>query len=236
MNSPSQERAADTEDRTAADTATDAEGGGAADETMKEGAADAKKEKRSGGTDRQSQATMLAAIAMGDDVELFRTPEGDAYADIRIDGHRETWKVNSKGSSIGCAAPTSRGRALQWNDATASALDIVEAQAQFGGTVREVHLRVAEHDGRIYINLANAKWQAVEIAPGAWRVIDEPPVRFATLASVARRLNRTPATLRPGRTAASSCSPYRQQAPIPARAGGRRLAPQDADAQGRQWQ
>jgi hypothetical protein len=64
------------------------------------------------------------------------------------------------------------------NDATSAALDIVEAQAQFGGAVREVHLRVAEHDGRIYINLADPKWCAVEIAPGAWRVVDEPPVRF----------------------------------------------------------
>jgi hypothetical protein len=126
-----------------------------------------------------SQATILAAIAMGNGVELFRTPEGDAYADIRIDGHRETWKVNSRGFRywLRGAYFKETGTAVG-NDATSAALDIVEAQAQFGEAVREVYLRVAERDGRIYINLANPTWQAIEIAPGAWRLVDEPPVRF----------------------------------------------------------
>src|SRR5262249_51398857 len=61
---------------------------------------------------------------------------------------------------------------------TTAALEIVEAQAQFGGPVRGVHLRVAEHDGRIYVSLADSKWRAVEIESSAWRVVDEPPVRF----------------------------------------------------------
>src|SRR5262249_31429676 len=82
-----------------------------------------------------SQATALADIAMGDNVELFRTPEGDAYADIHIDGHRETWKVNSKGFRYWLRGAHFKmtGTAVG-NDATAAALDIIEAEAQFGGT------------------------------------------------------------------------------------------------------
>src|SRR5262245_48062837 len=58
------------------------------------------------------------------------------------------------------------------------ALDQLEARAQFDAPERSVHLRVAEHQGRLYLDLANMHWQAVEIASVGWRVIDKPPVRF----------------------------------------------------------
>jgi hypothetical protein len=59
-----------------------------------------------------------------------------------------------------------------------STLDLLEARAQFDGAERAVHLRVAEHAGHIYFDLADAGWRAVEIGPGGWRVIESPPVRF----------------------------------------------------------
>jgi hypothetical protein len=59
-----------------------------------------------------------------------------------------------------------------------STLDLLEARAQFDGAERAVHLRVAEHAGHIYLDLADAGWRAVEIGPGGWRVIESPPVRF----------------------------------------------------------
>jgi hypothetical protein len=54
----------------------------------------------------------------------------------------------------------------------------LEAQAQFDGPERAVHLRTAEHAGRIYLDLADEHWGAVEIAPDGWRVVACPPVRF----------------------------------------------------------
>jgi hypothetical protein len=39
-------------------------------------------------------------------------------------------------------------------------------------------LRVADHDGRIYLDLADEQWRAVEIDSTGWRVIGDPPVRF----------------------------------------------------------
>jgi hypothetical protein len=41
-----------------------------------------------------------------------------------------------------------------------------------------VWVRIAEHDGRIYVDLCNAGWEVVEISPDSWRVIANPPVRF----------------------------------------------------------
>jgi hypothetical protein len=62
--------------------------------------------------------------------------------------------------------------------AVRSALDLLEARAQFDGSERAVHIRTAEHAGRIYLDLADEYWRAVEIGPDGWRVIGSPPVRF----------------------------------------------------------
>jgi hypothetical protein len=39
-------------------------------------------------------------------------------------------------------------------------------------------VRLAEQDGNIYIDLADERWQTVEITPNGWRVVVAPPVRF----------------------------------------------------------
>ena len=55
---------------------------------------------------------------------------------------------------------------------------MLEARAQFDAPERAVHIRVAEHAGRIYLDLADERWRAVEIGAEGWRVIGSPPVRF----------------------------------------------------------
>ena len=59
-----------------------------------------------------------------------------------------------------------------------SALDLLEARALFDAPQRSVHVRVAEHGGHIYLDLADERWRAVEIGPDGWRVMGSPPVRF----------------------------------------------------------
>jgi hypothetical protein len=39
-------------------------------------------------------------------------------------------------------------------------------------------LRVAEHAGRLYLDLADAHWRAVAIDRDGWKVVGCPPVRF----------------------------------------------------------
>src|SRR5437667_5411154 len=111
--------------------------------------------------------------------ELFHTATGTAFADLLVDGHRETWPIRSKrfrgwlrrryyeatGSALGAQAISSE-------------LDLLEARAQFDAPERSVHVRVAEHDGHIYLDLADDHWRAVEIGPDRWQVNGRPPVRF----------------------------------------------------------
>jgi hypothetical protein len=54
---------------------------------------------------------------------------------------------------------------------------LLEARALFDALQRAVHVRIAEHGGHIYLDLADERWRAVEIGPGR-RVVESPPVRF----------------------------------------------------------
>jgi hypothetical protein len=62
----------------------------------------------------------------------------------------------------------------------------LEAKARFEGTEREVNLRVASLDGKIYLDFVDKEWRAVEIDANGWRVIDSPPVRFRRTAGMLR--------------------------------------------------
>ena len=130
-----------------------------------------------------SQADILIELAQS--AELFHSPDGSGFADIDINGHRETWPVRTKGFRRWLArlfyeatqgAPSSE--ALQ------SALNVIEAKAHFDAPERIVHVRVGGLDDRLYLDLGDEAWRAVEIDTAGWRVIDNPPVRFRRAAGM----------------------------------------------------
>jgi len=127
--------------------------------------------------ERKSQAKTLLELAA--EVECFHTPEGHLFADLRIDGRRETWGIQSLvfRQWLGLQMYRKHGRP-PGAQAMGDALAVLEARARFDGAENPVFLRVAEADGCVYIDLANAAWEAVEISSRGWRVTKDPPVRF----------------------------------------------------------
>jgi hypothetical protein len=110
---------------------------------------------------------------------LFHNAEGVCYTDLEIRGHRETWPIRSRQFKGWLTRQYyEETNSTPSSEAMSSALNLIEAKAQFDAPVREVFIRIADHDGRIYLDLCNEKWQAVEIGTNGWRVIDQPPVRF----------------------------------------------------------
>ena len=69
---------------------------------------------------------------------------------------------------------------------------MIEAKALFDGPEIKLNLRVAEHDGALWYDLANEAWQAVKITPDGWEVVDNPPILF-------RRFKNTAAQVLPQR-------------------------------------
>ncbi len=130
-----------------------------------------------------TQADIL--IDLSETAELFHSADGTAFADLDINGHRETWPVRTKGFKRWLArrffeatggAPSSE--ALQ------SALNVVEAKAHFDAPELPVFIRVGGIDGKLYLDLGDEAWRAIEIATTGWQVVEKPPVRFRRAAGM----------------------------------------------------
>lgn len=131
-----------------------------------------------GGIDEeQSQATLAANMAV--EWDLWHTPAKEAYATIPIDDHQETWPIRSQTFKRYLAMRffDEEGKAMN-SDALSAAINLIEAKALFEGETHPIHVRVAEHEENIYLDLCNETWQVVEITPHGWQVLDESPVRF----------------------------------------------------------
>ena len=91
----------------------------------------------------RSEASLNVLIGLAQSAQLFHTPDGAGFADLDINGHRETWPICSKGfrwvvdrrffEETGGAASS---------EARQSALNLIEARAHFEGPERIVHVRV----------------------------------------------------------------------------------------------
>jgi hypothetical protein len=130
---------------------------------------------------RKSQADRLVELAQESGIELFHTPGGDpeAYVAIPISDHRETMRVSSKAFRMFLCGQlwiaTSKAPAAQ---SLQDAIGVLTGQALWEGEEHPVAVRVAEHEGSIYLDLADADWRAVKITADGWEVVSNPPVRF----------------------------------------------------------
>jgi hypothetical protein len=129
------------------------------------------------------QADILIDLARSS--ELFHTPDGSAFADLDINSHRETWPIRARGFRRWLARRFYEAtQGAPSSEALQSALNVIEAKAHFDAPERMVHIRVGGLDGRLYLDLCDTTWRAVEIDTTGWRVIDNPPVRFRRAAGM----------------------------------------------------
>ena len=127
--------------------------------------------------ERQTGADRLLAIAKT--ATYFHTADKIPYADIWIEGNRHTYPVRSKAFRLWLSGEylnsSEKGIGSQTLQET---LQTLEAIAIFRGETRQVHLRTAEHQDKIYIDLGTPDWKAIEVDLVGWRQVSDPPVRF----------------------------------------------------------
>jgi hypothetical protein len=142
--------------------------------------------------DRERQK--LVNVFVDEDRALFHDPNGVAYADLIIGGRRETWAIKSRefrsayvgflrrqferliaeGSILAMGV-----KAAMSKTAVNAAISDFEIRAiSSTSPVRDVHVRVASHDGDIFLDLCNPSWEAIRITAAGWNVVADPPVRF----------------------------------------------------------
>ncbi len=139
---------------------------------------DAPKEKpRSKRTKTRSQATSL--IDLTDECQKWHSPDDTPFISVAVGEHREHWPIKSKSFRSWLQREYFRKcKAVANAQAIQDAIGVLEGRARFDGREYPVHLRMAEHDGRVYVDLVDSAWRVVEISQTGWRVLTDSPVKF----------------------------------------------------------
>ena len=142
------------------------------------------KEEESEGTSNKpkkpSKTDRLIKLALRD-FELFHDEDNNAYATIQADGHHETFSLKSGAFEMVLSrlfwdecGESVNGKILQDVIRTLGSHAVFE-----GDSVKQVHVRLAEKDGTIYLDLGNDAHEVVEITSEGWRVVsDQNDVKF----------------------------------------------------------
>jgi hypothetical protein len=127
--------------------------------------------------DKENQAQVLIRLAR--ETLLFHTPEGDGFARVPVGKHLETLFVRRKAFKDWLTQKFyNEFRKPPSPQALQDAISLLDARAQFDGPEALLHVRVAGHKGRIYLDLADPGWHVAEIDADGWRLISDPPVYF----------------------------------------------------------
>lgn len=125
----------------------------------------------------QSQANRLVKVA--DSIELFHDGNEDAFATVPVKGHHETYPIRSSKFKRWLSRSFYRAtNQVPNSQAMKDAINTLEGKGIFDGNEIETYVRVARHEGKVYLDLVNDNWQVVEIGLDGWSVINNPPIRF----------------------------------------------------------
>ena len=142
------------------------------------------KEDKSTNEEKKSQATALVAMAEAR-CGLFTDGNNEPHVNIPVNGHDEIYRIESGFFRTWMSQSYWREHDGVANETSVkSAINTLKGLAQFGGDQRKVFLRAGEHDGNIYIDLADDQWRSIEITKTGWKVIDKPPITFCRTSSM----------------------------------------------------
>lgn len=109
--------------------------------------------------------------------EYFVNDKGEPYVSLQVEDTWQTLQVKSSlfKNYVKLAYHQATNELLS-NETCDGVLDIVAARA--AKTKRDVYVRFGWHDHKVYLDLANEKWQVAEIDSEGWRILDKSPIAF----------------------------------------------------------
>jgi hypothetical protein len=134
-----------------------------------------------------SAADRLIGLVLESGIEFFHDPDQHGWAAIRVDGHWENHPIRSRLFQLFLLRAYYRETGqTPGTPAIRATLELCEAKALFDGKESPINLRVANHRGKLYLDLCELAWRAVEIDTEGWRIVERPPPDFIALAAPSR--------------------------------------------------
>ncbi|SFN01699.1 hypothetical protein [Thermodesulforhabdus norvegica] len=126
---------------------------------------------------KPSQADVL--VHLGLKATLFHDEEHEPFAAFPVGDHQEIWPIRSRRFKRWLTGQFFEitGKAPN-TDSINQALNVLEANAVFGGLKYKLHLRTAEHKGAFWYDLGDSEWRVVRITTEGWEVVKRPPILF----------------------------------------------------------
>jgi len=127
-----------------------------------------------------AQIVRLLRIVEEAGLELFESPEGEPFAHVPCCDHHEVLPLRERGTGFRSWLVRKYCDAHSVPPNPAPLQRVIEGQRASAevGKSYPVAVRIAEHGGRVYLDLGRPDWRVVEIDENGWRLITKPPVRF----------------------------------------------------------
>jgi hypothetical protein len=132
--------------------------------------------------DKLAAKAAVKAKAQKDALEFFHDAQYVTYATVPVlskGAHRETWRIECEMFSVWVARTLFEH--LKFPPPEFLVKEIIKEFKMFAicdGPMLDVSVRVAGDGNTTYLDLANDRWQAIEISEQGWRTVNEPAVKF----------------------------------------------------------
>jgi len=130
---------------------------------------------------KEAIANVLVKLAIKNSFELWHTVNNDAYITVPVNNHKEHYKLSSKSRAIRIWL----GRiGSDFMDKTVGGstikdvINVLEGKAIYDGKEYELHIRKAQYDNKIYVDMGDPSWSVIEISRDGWKIIKECNVKF----------------------------------------------------------
>jgi len=140
-------------------------------------------ESGNGSDEKQGRGPSIAAqlVELASAATFFHDTERQPYVTVPVGAHQETWRLSSGvfKNWLGHRLYTAIGKTAN-PQAMQEALSTLAGRALFDGPTLPVFVRLMSHeeDSAIYLDLANAGWEAIKITCAGWEIVSNPPVKF----------------------------------------------------------
>jgi phage regulator Rha-like protein len=126
-----------------------------------------------------SKVKRAKMLALENIEEFYYTTGNVVYVKVLLNNHSEIIRTDSKFFKLWLIHLFEFEEDSILSDSDIKmVISSLDSTACFGGEKVEVYLRIAEKNGKIYLDLCNEKRQVLEISSDGFKVLDESPILF----------------------------------------------------------